>query len=449
MSRDREIPSPRTLTGLFSTSRRIEQNAVSDEWRPLPPRPALECFRFRGQQHHRETNDTSPSAASTAATASSSSTRRREKWDGRIQLRASSQRQKIDRERAQRQSTAASDSTRQLRDVATGRAKLLSLQARLEQECREEMEREAEEKMQVEVVEHNDGGYLGDVVGFQGRHLPRRNASTRKKAEAGGDSSGMKTTTTCTHRHQKEEDVLVCLPNDNVPYLQFITKKTKRENEDDASKEEQQGNEKYKTSPSSPVSLNNNGDNDVDSPPGRTVTAEKGGDAPNATSSPSTADELATKVKELEERLERLGNHTGNHHCDNISESDRSESKSNISEPIGVSKGETYKSGANDTSGIGNISKGGDAEDLLGSFESKFGDDDDACKDSSPPPSVSRPRPPVLLVPHTNDAIHVHPSLTSSCSSVATTGILRSAQEAEQSIVFEGFVLGSLIDSIP
>lgn len=402
-------------------------------------------------------NDTSPSARPT--TASSSSTRRREKWDGRVQLRTSTLRQKIDRDRVQRQTTASSISTRQLRDVATRRAKLLTLQAKLEQECQEEMEREAGEEPQVQ-EEHNDDGYSGDINSIgQRRDLPSssRNVSTRKKA--GGDSSGMKTATTCTYRRQKE-DALVCSPNDDIPYLQFIGRKIERENEDenDASMQEQQQehqereeevSRRYTHAPTSATKVDHSslvsfaGDaNEVGLSPERTFTPEKGGDVLNATSNPSTGDDLATKVKELEARLERLGNHTGTYHGDSISESDSSKAD-------GVSKGEhSDNSGANATSSsIDNISKGGDAEDLLGSFESTFGDDDDACKDSSPSPSVSRPRPPVLLVPHENDAIH--PSLTHSRPSVATSGMRGPAKEAENSIGFEGFVLGSLIDSIP
>ena len=272
--------------------------------------------------------------------------------------------------------------------------------------------------------------------------------STRKKAD--GDSSETKTTTTCTHRRQVGDDALVCSPKDDIPYLQFITRKIERENEDedDSSKQEQQqehqGREEElsrryahaSTSPkksdhSSPVSFADDA-NEVGSSPEWTFTPEKGGDAVNATSSPSKADDLATKVQELEERLKRLGSHTGTHRCDNTSESDSSES-------IAVSKDEhSDESGANDTSrSISIISKGGDAE-------STFGDDDDACKDSSPSPSEHRPRPPVLLVPHENDAIH--PSLTHSRPSVTT---IDTTSPAQQSIGFEGFVLGSLIDSIP
>ena len=394
-------------------------------------------------------NDTSPStaAARPTTTASSSSTRRREKWDGRVQLRASSLRQKIDRERTQRQSMAASISTRQLRGVAIRRAKLLTLQARLEQECRDEMEREAGEKLQVEGEHNGDGhyGYSGDVVERSrtiGRRQDRpssRKVSTRKKADS--DSSGTKAISSCTHRRQKE-NALVCSPKDDIPYLQFITRKIERENEDedDSGKQEQEQehqereeevSRRYahastpptKTDHSSPVSFADDA-SEVGS------SADKGGDALNTISRPSTAYDLATKVQELEERLKRLGSHTDTH----------------SSESIGVSKDEhSDKSGANDTSrSIDNISKGGDAEGLLGSFESTFGDDDYACKDSFLSTSEHRPRPPVLLVPHQNDAIH--PSLTHSRPSVTT---IDTSSPAEQSIGFEGFVLGSLIDSIP
>ena len=342
-------------------------------------------------------------------------------------------------ERTQNLQTAASISTQNLQIAASRRSKLLHLQSLLERECREEMDREAGEKSQVEGV--HQGDHCSGRIG-QRQDLPNSNrkVSTRKK-KVDGDSSGTKTTSTGTHRRQMGGDALVCSPNDDVPYLQFITRKIEREDEDedDASKQEEEEEEeeevstdcrRYAHASTSPTNYDHSSlvsfaddANEVDS------SASKGGDALTATSSHSTADDdLVTKVKDLEERLERLGNHTVTHHYDSMAESNGGES-------INVSKDEhSDNSGANATnSSIDNISKGGDAEDLLGG------------KDSSPSSSVSRPRPPVLFVPHDNDAIYT--LLTHLRSSVTTIDTSGPAQE--QSIGFEGIVLGSLIDSIP
>ena len=453
----KRMPSPsRTLTGLLCTSRRIEQDAISDEcWRAnnLPPRPSPERFRFRRQQQQqqqqqREVNDTT--AAATTGNG------RRKKWDGRIKIRASSWRQKIDRERAQRQSMASSVSTRQLRDVATRRAKLLSLQAQLERECREEMKTKEEEESRVGGEHSGGSGYCGDLEELQGN----RGIGGQRQQDI---SSGQKTSCPSIPTYQREkEDTLVCSPGDNVPYLEFITKTIERENgngrgdgrdgihqqqnQDDDERHAHASTSPKKSDHSLPVPLDPECDPIVpSSEPSSTLprhrSNEIGGTIVDATSSPSMTNDLATKVKELEERLKRLGDRAAKQ-SDSISVSDNSKS-------IDISRdGYCDKSDTNDTSSIGsNISKGGDSDDhdLLGGDQSKFGDD--TCDDTTPSSVVHRPRPPVLPVPHVNALLH--PSHTHSRQSSIGTSGPTGTQETEKSIGFEGIVLGSLIDSIP
>ena len=158
------------------------------------------------------------------------------------------------------------------------------------------------------------------------------------------------------------------------------------------------------------------------SPRARSLFDEKKGED-------SATDDLATKVKQLEERLKRLvGDHT--HHVD-VSEAIQSSS---------VSKGEITGS---DIGSVGASEGAANSKELIKCDHlENCGSTFDEGSMSQSPCCVHRPRPPVLPAAHTN--VPLHPSH----AAVPVADISSPAQEPEP-IAFEAVVFGSLIDSIP
>jgi hypothetical protein len=149
---------------------------------------------------------------------------------------------------------------------------------------------------------------------------------------------------------------------------------------------------------------------------------------------PVTNDDLVTKVKELEDRLKRLGG-DHSHHVDlsgggNASASSSSVSNGEISDQAGI--GDIGTRSADASTGAAN-KEPTESDDLLG-----------ACGSQSP--YAHRPRPPVLPAMHKN--VPLHPSHGHPLQEVPVADISASPQETKP-IAFEGIVCGSLIDSIP
>ena len=463
-----------TPTGLYPTSLRIEQDAVSKTWRPLPPRPAPERFRFRRQQERQQRENGAPVMVASNPDNADATTNR--KWDGRIKLRASSWRQTIDQERLQRQAMAASASTHQLREIATRRTKLLALNCRLEEELRREETGERLVRGEGKCDDGDDGDDDVDAIGKKNEHvrghpivgaaqkapqllkLPSSTSTgsrmvatrkTKKAASGGGGCSEKKapgtgtTSTTALTRH--------------VPYLHFITRKIERgeyqENRsvpvggDDGRHEEGDGRSAHSSPPStstgtsasvedSPAPLAEVVTTNFSSPSSRSQSDEK-------KEAQVTNDDLVTKVKELEDRLKRLGG-DHSHHVDlsggsNASASSSSVSIREVSDQAGVDDIGTRSADA--STGAVIFKEPTESDDLLGDCGSTCGEDG-----LSQSPYAHRPRPPVLPAMHTN--VPLHPSHGHPLLEVPVADISASPQETKP-IAFEGIVYGSLIDSIP
>jgi len=270
---------------------------------------------------------------------------------------------------------AASVSTRQLREVATRRTQLFFLQQRLEEELR----KEAEERLQV-------------VEGKQNRK--------GKKTLCLKDAA----------RQRQEEEPLLCSQNDNVPYLQFNAKKIERGNSQQQKQQQRrqqqqlEGTEYFHAPPK----------NDLSSPASLTDERNQVTSLPSASIEevPSVTNDLATKVNELEGRLNRLVNY--------------GDSDVHVS---GDDFGGTTN--ANDTS----ICCVGSGESDDGSAFGK-----DSCDDVSQSPFNHRPRPPVLPAQQmTSRTYPPRPTMPT---------VDTFPRVNESSIGLEGIVFGSLIDSI-
>jgi len=427
-----------TPTGLYPTSLRIEQDAVSETWRPLPPRPAPECFRFRRQERQQRENGAPVMVAANSD---------RKGWDGSIKLRASSWRQRIDQERLQRQAMAASASTRQLREIATRRTKLLVLNCRLEEELRREETEERLARGEGKGDDGNDGADDDSSTAAIGKK--NENVATRKpKKAASGGSSEKKapgtgsTTALARHQHKNEEP--------DVPYLQFITRKIERgEHEENRSvpagdneerNEEGDGRSAHPTPPSTSTGTSASASvEDSPAPLAEVVISQsdKKKEAPVTTSN----DDLVTKVKELEDRLKRLGG-DHSHHVDLSGGSNASASSSNVSNGEITDQacvGDIGTRKADASTGAADNKEPPESDDLLEA--STCGEDS-----LSQSPYAHRPRPPVLPAMHTN--VPLHPSHGHPLLEVSVADISASPQETKP-IAFEGIVYGSLIDMIP
>lgn len=469
-----------TPTGLYPTSLRIEQDAVSETWRPLPPRPAPERFRFRRQQRE---NGAPVMVASNPDNADA--TTNRKEWDGRIKLRASSWRQTIDQERLQRQAMAASASTHQLREIATRRTKLLALNCRLEEELRREETEERLVRGEGKCDDGDDGDDGADdadddavAIGKKNEHvrghpivgaaqkaplllkLPTYTSTgsrmvatrkTKKAASGGGGSSEKKvpgtgtTSTTALTRH--------------VPYLHFITRKIERgeyqENrsvpvgDNDGKHEEGDGRSAHSSPPSTSTGTSASARvEDSPAPLAEVVTTKFSSPSSRSQSNEKkeaqvTNDDLVTKVKELEDRLKRLGG-DHSHHVDlsggsNASASSSGVSIGEVSDQAGV--GDIGTRSADARTGAAIFKELTESDDLLGDCGSTCGEDG-----LSQSPYAHRPRPSVLPAMHTN--VPLHPSHAHPLLEVPVADISASPQETKP-IAFEGIVYGSLIDSIP
>jgi len=353
---------------------------------------------------------------------------------------------------------AASASTRQLREIATRRTKLLVLNCRLEEELRRE---ETEERLARGEGKGDDGNDGADDdtstaaidkknENVRGHPIVGRMVATRKpkKAASGGSSEkkapGTGSTTALTHHRHKNEEP-------DVPYLQFITRKIERgEHEENRSvpagdneerNEEGDGRSAHPTPPSTSTGTSASASvEDSPAPLAEVVISQsdKKKEAPVTTSN----DDLVTKVKELEDRLKRLGG-DHSHHVDLSGGSNASASSSNVSNgEISDQAGVGEDSGtliADASTGAADNKEPPESDDLLEA--STCGEDS-----LSQSPYAHRPRPPVLSAMHTN--VPLHPSHSHPLLEVSVADISASPQETKP-IAFEGIVYGSLIDMIP
>lgn len=354
---------------------------------------------------------------------------------------------------------AASASTRQLREIATRRTKLLALSCRLEEELRRE---ETEERLARGEGKGDDGNDGADDdtstaaidkknENVRGHPIVGRMVATRKpkKAASGGSSEkkapGTGSTTALTHHRHKNEEP-------DVPYLQFITRKIERgehlENrsvpagDNDGRHEEGDGRSAHPTPPSTSTGTSASASvEDSPAPLAEVVISQsdKKKEAPVTTSN----DDLVTKVKELEDRLKRLGGDHSDHVFlsggSNASISSSSVSNGEITDQAGVGDIGTRKADA--STGAADNKEPTESDDLLGACGSNC--DEDSLSQS---PYAHRPRPPVLPAMHTN--VPLHPSHGHPLLEVSVADISVSPQETKP-IAFEGTVYGSLIDSIP